>query len=60
MKTLLILLSILICSCQWKHDGQIVKDKDGNLYLLEASGIRHESYDLKPLPMNQIDSLNIK
>jgi hypothetical protein len=34
-----------------------LKDKDGNLYKLEASGIRNESYDLKPLPTADIDSL---
>lgn len=47
----------VVQGCQWKHDGKIVKDKDGNLYILEASGIRNESYDLKPLPTADIDSL---
>ena len=46
-----------ICSCTWKHDGKILKDSQGNLYRLEANGIRNESYDLKPLPTAEIDSL---
>ena len=51
------MLAVVFQSCQWKHDGKILKDKDGNLYRLEASGIRNESYDLKPLPTADIDSL---
>ena len=51
------MLAVVFQSCQWKYDGKILKDKDGNLYRLEASGIRNESYDLKPLPTADIDSL---
>lgn len=51
------LLVAVLSGCQWKHDGKILKDKEGNLYRLEASGIRNESYDLKPLPTAEIDSL---
>lgn len=51
------MLAVVFQGCQWKHDGKILKDKDGNLYRLEASGIRNESYDLKPLPTDDIDSL---
>ena len=57
MKKIIILLVITLQSCQWKYDDMIVKDAKGNLYRLEASGIRHESYDLKPLNMSEIDSL---
>ncbi len=52
-----VMLSVVFQGCSWKHDGKILKDKDGNLYRLEASGIRNESYDLKPLPTAEIDSL---
>jgi len=52
-----LLLAVVFQGCQWKHDGKVLKDKDGNLYRLEASGIRNESYDLKPLPTADIDSL---
>jgi hypothetical protein len=52
-----LLLAVVFQGCSWKHDGKVVKDKDGNLYRLEASGYRHESYDLKPLPTADIDSL---
>lgn len=44
-------------SCKWEHHGKIFKDKDGNLYRLEASGITNESYYLEPLPTADIDSL---
>lgn len=53
----ILLLAVVFQSCRWKHDGKILKDKDGNLYRLEASGIRNESYDLKLLPTADIDSL---
>lgn len=49
--------AMLAVGCTWKHDGKVVKDKDGNLYRLKASGYRNESYDLKPLPTADIDSL---
>lgn len=52
-----VMLAVVFQSCHWKHDGKILKDKDGNLYRIEASGIRNESYDLKPLPTADIDSL---
>jgi len=52
-----LLLAVVFQGCEWKHDGKVLKDKDGNLYRLEASGIRHENYDLKPLPTADIDSL---
>jgi hypothetical protein len=57
MKTMLILMTLSICSCTWKHDGKILKDAQGNLYRLEANGIRNESYDLQPLPTSEIDTL---
>lgn len=53
----LLLIILILAGCHWKHDGKIVKDKDGNLYRLEASGIRNESYDLKPLPTRDIDTM---
>jgi len=52
-----LLLAVVFQGCSWKHDGKVLKDKDGNLYRLEASGYREESYDLKPLPTADIDSL---
>ena len=52
-----LLLAVVFQGCEWKHDGKVLKDKDGNLYRLEASGIGHENYDLKPLPTADIDSL---
>jgi hypothetical protein len=52
-----LLLAVVFQGCQWEHDGKVLKDKDGNLYRLEASGYRNESYDLKPLPTADIDSL---
>ena len=51
-----LLLAVVVSSCTWEHDGEIVKDINGNLYRLESSGYRHESYDLKPLPTAKIDS----
>jgi hypothetical protein len=55
--TLFLILSTIFQSCTWKYDKKIVKDADGNLYRLEASGYRHESYDLHPLATAEIDSL---
>jgi hypothetical protein len=52
-----LLLAVVFQGCSWKYDGKVLKDKDGNLYRLEASGYREESYDLKPLPTADIDSL---
>lgn len=57
IKITLLLLVILVHGCQWKHDGKILKDKDGNLYRLKSSEVRNESYDLIPLPTAEIDSL---
>lgn len=53
----ILMLAVVFQGCKWKYDGKILKDKDGNLYILEASGYRNESYDLKPLQMSDIDSL---
>jgi len=60
MKAILITLTTLsfITSCTWKHNNRIVKDSEGNIYLLEANVWRRESYDLKQLPKSDIDSLN--
>ena len=56
-KIILIGIIVLLChSCTWKHDGKIVKDKNGNLYKLKASGYRYENYDLEPLSKYDIDS----
>ena len=61
MKLLLLLITLFVCSCTWQHDGKIVKDVDGNLYRLEASGIRHECYDLEPISIDEINQMqNIK
>ena len=60
MKELLILIALFMCGCSWKHDGKIVKDVDGNLYRLEANGIRNESYDLRPLPTDEINRIQNK
>jgi len=57
IKITLLLLVILLQGCQWKHDGKILKDKDGNLYKLKSSEVRSESYDLIVLPAAEIDSL---
>lgn len=57
VKLYIIACVVMLSSCTWKHDGKILKDKDGNLYRIEASGYRDESYDLKPLPTSDIDSL---
>ncbi len=53
------ILAVALSSCTWKYDGKVLKDKDGNLYLLQASGYRNESYDLKELPTSEIDSILI-
>lgn len=57
MRLTLLSITLFVCSCTWQHDGKMVKDVDGNLYLLEASGIRHESYDLKPLSTEDIKQI---
>lgn len=59
IKILGLVFFILSTSCSWKHDGKVVKDSKGNYFLLESNGIRNESYDLTPLPKNQIDSLTL-
>lgn len=51
------ILAVVFQGCKWKHNGKVVKDKDGNLYILEANGIRNESYDLQQLPKDDIDSI---
>lgn len=59
IKFLGLIVFILSVSCSWEHDGKVVKDSEGNYFLLESNGIRNESYDLTPLPKHQIDSLNL-
>jgi hypothetical protein len=51
MKTIitLITLSFILQGCTWDHHGEIVKDAKGNLYRLESSEYRNESYDLIPI-----------
>lgn len=57
MRLTLLFIILFFYGCAWQHDGKIVKDVDGNLYILEASGIRHESYDLKPLSTEDIKQI---
>lgn len=52
-----IALLIFLSGCQWKHDNEYVMDSEGNIYRLEASGIRHESYDLKPIDKEKVKQI---
>lgn len=50
------MLSVGFKGGKWKYDGKILKDKDGNLYRLEANQVTNESYNLIQLPTADIDS----
>ena len=47
----------LVASCKWKHQGKIIKDAEGNLYRVQASGIISERYKLQILQKSEIDLL---
>lgn len=44
-----LLLSAVFVGCTYKHDGELVKDTEGNIYKLEGNGRTSEAYHLVPI-----------